>query len=60
MGRYRKSLNGNTPWSLSPDGHRFLRIQQAQPDQPINRIDVVLGWGKQVMRMAGGRGGNAP
>jgi serine/threonine-protein kinase len=54
-GRYRKSPNGNTPWSLSPDSHRFLRIQQAQPDQPINRIDVVLGWGEQAMRMAGGK-----
>jgi eukaryotic-like serine/threonine-protein kinase len=47
-GRYRPNLNGNTPWSISPDGQRFLRVQQAQPDAPINRIDVVLGWGSQV------------
>jgi dipeptidyl aminopeptidase/acylaminoacyl peptidase len=54
-GRYRRSPNGNTPWSLSPDSQRFLRIQQAQPDPPMNRIDVVLGWGEQVTRMAGGK-----
>jgi hypothetical protein len=49
-GRYRISVNGNTPWALSPDGRRFLRVQQAQPDLPIDRIDVVLGWGGQVTR----------
>ena len=47
--------NGDTPWSLSSDGRRFLRVQQAQPDAAINRIDVVLGWGSQVTRGAGGR-----
>jgi dipeptidyl aminopeptidase/acylaminoacyl peptidase len=55
QGRFRRSANGNTPWSLSPDGRRFLRIQQAQPDAPIDRIDVVLGWGSQVTRTAGGK-----
>jgi serine/threonine-protein kinase len=53
-GRFRRSANGNTPWSLSPDGQRFLRVQQAQPDAPIDRIDVVLGWGGQVARGAAG------
>jgi len=52
-GRFRRSANGNTPWSLSPDGQRFLRVQQAQPDGPMNRIDVVLGWGGQVERGPG-------
>ncbi|HEV8200881.1 MAG TPA: protein kinase [Candidatus Polarisedimenticolia bacterium] len=54
-GRYRRSPNGNTPWSLSPDSQRFLRIQQAQSDPPTDRIDVVLGWGEQVSRGAAGR-----
>ena len=54
-GRYKGSPNGNTPWSLSADGQRFLRIQQAQSDQAIDRIDVVLGWGEQVRRMAAGK-----
>jgi Tol biopolymer transport system component len=55
QGRFRRSANGNTPWSISPDGQRFLRVQQAQPDPPSNRIDVVLGWGDQVSRAAGGK-----
>jgi hypothetical protein len=54
-GRFRRSANGNTPWSVSPDGQRFLRVQQAQPDAPIDRIDVVLGWGGQLSRGAGGK-----
>ncbi|HZN02112.1 MAG TPA: hypothetical protein VFD06_00855, partial [Candidatus Polarisedimenticolia bacterium] len=54
-GRYRTSANGNTPWSISPDGKRFLRIQQAQPDVAIDRIDVVLGWGDQLKRLAAAR-----
>jgi len=55
QGRYQPSVNGNTPWSVSADGQRFLRVQQAQPDSPIDRIDVVLGWGDQVTRLAGGK-----
>jgi WD40 repeat protein len=51
-GRFRRSANGNTPWSVSADGRRFLRVQQAQPDAPSNRIDVVLGWSGQVTRGA--------
>jgi hypothetical protein len=53
QGRFRRSANGNTPWSVSPDGQRFIRVQQAQPDAPIDRIDVVLGWGGEVARGAG-------
>ena len=52
-GRFRRSANGNTPWSLSPDGRRFLRVQQADPDLGLDQIDVVLGWAGQVTRMAG-------
>ncbi len=53
-GRFRRTANGNTPWSLSPDGRRFLRVQQAEPDRGFDQIDVVLGWADEVKRMAGG------
>ena len=43
-GRYRSSANGNTPYALSQDGRRFLRIQRVQPEWPVTRIDVVLNW----------------
>ncbi|HUD71178.1 MAG TPA: protein kinase [Dongiaceae bacterium] len=51
-GRFRRNANGNTPWSLSPDGKRFLRVQQAEPDRGFEQIDVVLGWTDEVTRMA--------
>ena len=54
-GRFRGTVNGNTPWSVSSDGKRFLRVQQAQPDGPIDRIDIVLGWGDQLKRLAAAR-----
>nr|MBA2259953.1 PD40 domain-containing protein [Acidobacteriota bacterium] len=43
-GRYRPASNSVTPFSVSPDGRRFLRVQQVQPDRPVTRIDVVLNW----------------
>ena len=43
VGRYRPGSNSVTPFSVSKDG-RFLRIQQAQPDRPVTRIEIVLNW----------------
>ncbi|MEO6237219.1 MAG: protein kinase, partial [Vicinamibacterales bacterium] len=43
-GHFLKQINTNTPWSLTPDGKRFLRIQQVQPERPTTRIDLVLNW----------------
>ena len=43
-GRYRPGSNAVTPFGISSDGRRFLRIQQVQPDRPVTRIDVVLNW----------------
>jgi eukaryotic-like serine/threonine-protein kinase len=43
-GRYRGSVNGNTPYDVSADGRRFLRVQQVQPDRAVSHIDVVLNW----------------
>jgi serine/threonine-protein kinase len=49
-GRYRGNLNGVTAFDISPDGRRFIRIQQAQPERPITRIEVVLNWVSQLNR----------
>ncbi len=49
-GRYRPNLNTVTAFDISPDGRRFIRIQQAQPERPITRIEVVLNWASQLNR----------
>jgi eukaryotic-like serine/threonine-protein kinase len=49
-GRYRESVNGNTPYSVSADGQRFLRVQQVQPDRAVTHIDLVLGWRAELER----------
>jgi serine/threonine-protein kinase len=51
-GRYRPAPNGMTPFSISPDGRRFLRVQQAEPERPLDRIDVVLNWLAEVKAAA--------
>jgi len=43
-GRFLKSINGNTPSSITRDGTRFLRIQQVEPERAITHIDLVLNW----------------
>ena len=43
-GRFLKSINGNTSWNMTPDGARFLRIQNVEPEQDITRLEVVLNW----------------
>ncbi|MEO5896436.1 MAG: hypothetical protein ABIS06_12105 [Vicinamibacterales bacterium] len=43
-GRYRPGSNAVTPFDISLDGRRFLRVQQVQPDRPVTRIDIVLNW----------------
>src|SRR6187397_1268072 len=43
-GRFRVGPNAKTAFDISRDGRRFLRIQQAQPDRPLDRIDIVLNW----------------
>ena len=49
-GRYRANPNAVTAFDVSPDGRRFIRIQQAQPERPITRIEVVLNWASQLNR----------
>jgi serine/threonine-protein kinase len=48
-GRFRAGPNARTPFDISRDG-RFLRVQQAQPDRPLDRIDIVLNWLAEVTR----------
>jgi serine/threonine-protein kinase len=43
-GQFRRGSNANTPFDVSPDGRRFLRIQQSVPDRSQDHIDVVLDW----------------
>jgi len=43
-GRFRQSVNAKTAYDISPDGRRFLRIQQAQPERPRDQLDIVLNW----------------
>jgi hypothetical protein len=49
-GRFRGSLNAVTPFDIAPDGRRFIRVQQAQPDRAVTRIEVVLNWASQLAR----------
>jgi Tol biopolymer transport system component len=43
QGRFRASVNGNTPYAMASDG-RFLRVQQVQPDRAVTQLQVVLNW----------------
>ena len=42
-GRFRTSINANTPYSVARDG-RLLRVQRVEPDKPVTRIEIVLNW----------------
>ena len=43
-GRYFRTINGNTSYSIAGDGARFLRIQPVNPEPAIRRIELVLNW----------------
>jgi serine/threonine-protein kinase len=47
-GRFLRSQTGPTGWSITPDGSRFLRIQQVEPERAITRIDLVLNWFEEL------------
>jgi serine/threonine-protein kinase len=47
-GRFLKSTNNRTSWSVAPDGSRFLRIQQVETEHPVTHIDLVLNWFEEV------------
>jgi hypothetical protein len=51
-GRFRVAPNNKTPYDVAADG-RFLRVQQIEPERPLNRIDVVLNWFAELRAAAG-------
>jgi serine/threonine-protein kinase len=55
-GRFLRSINGNTCWTISPDGSRFLRIQMVEPERAKTHIDLVLNWFSEVKQQVS-RGG---
>jgi dipeptidyl aminopeptidase/acylaminoacyl peptidase len=49
-GRFKESANNNTPYDISLDNRRFLRVQQVKPEGGVTQIDVVLNWASQLGR----------
>jgi dipeptidyl aminopeptidase/acylaminoacyl peptidase len=56
-GRFVSQVNGNTSWSLTPDGTRFLRIQSVEPERAIRQCELVLNWFAELRQQssAGGK-----
>ena len=50
-GRFLQSINGNTPWSMTKDGQRFLRTQQVELERPVTDITLVLNWFDEATRL---------
>ena len=42
------------PRDVAADG-RFLRVQQVEPEHPLNRLDIVLNWIAEVKAAASAR-----
>jgi serine/threonine-protein kinase len=53
-GRFFKTINGNTSWSITPDGKRFLRIQRVEPERAITQLELVLNWFTELKRRGPG------
>ncbi len=55
-GRFLRSSNGNTSWSINKDGTRFFRIQLVEPERAITNVDLVLNWFSELQeRVAGAK-----
>ena len=50
-GRFLSAINGNTDWTLTRDGKRFLRIQQVEPERAVTQIDVVLNFFAELKQL---------
>jgi len=50
-GRFVFSPNSTTAYDISTDGRRFLRVQQVTPEQPVDRIQIVLNWRDELARL---------
>jgi hypothetical protein len=55
-GRFLRSGNGNTDWTITRDGRRFLRIQLVAPERAITHVDLVLNWFEEARRVVVGAG----
>jgi dipeptidyl aminopeptidase/acylaminoacyl peptidase len=53
-GRFFRTINGNTSWSVAPDGKRFLRIQQVEPERAVTQVELVLNWFSELAPLAAG------
>jgi len=51
-GRFFRTITGNTTFSITPDGSRFLRIQPVDPVPAITHIDLVLNWFSELSRQS--------
>jgi serine/threonine-protein kinase len=51
-GHFFRTINGNTSFSIAPDGARFLRIQPLVQEPAITRIELVLNWFSALKRRA--------
>jgi serine/threonine-protein kinase len=49
-GRFFRTINGNTSFSITRDGARFLRIQPVNPEPAIRRIELVFDWFSELKR----------
>lgn len=54
-GRFLRTITGNTSFSISRDGARFLRAQQVDQRPAITRIELVLNWFAALRHRAAGR-----
>ncbi len=49
-GQFFRSINGNTSFSITRDGARFLRIQPVNQEPAIRRIELVIDWFSALQR----------
>ncbi|MES2124443.1 MAG: protein kinase [Gemmatimonadota bacterium] len=49
-GRFFRTITGNTSFSITKDGNRFLRIQPVDPFPSITHIELVLNWFAELDR----------
>jgi serine/threonine-protein kinase len=48
QGWFLRTITGNTSYDITPDGSRFLRIQQVTPARPITQLELVLNWFEEM------------
>jgi serine/threonine-protein kinase len=56
-GRFFRTITGNTSFSITRDGARFLRVQPVDQPPAITHIELVLDWFRALRRRAAGPDG---